>query len=89
MDIILMFLRVSSFLEWEIIMHLSVGLALPYFLSYADFQSAEKVTSPQTCFTTNMLQNEELLSLKQWHLKIGYTDRTVSFNASKQFILLL
>ena len=26
-----------------------------------------------------MLQNKELLSLKQWLFQIGYTDRTVSF----------
>ena len=37
--------------------------------------------SPRTCFTIHMLQNKELLSQKQWHLKIGYADRTVSFNA--------
>ena len=30
----------------------------------------------------HMLQNKELLSLKQWHFKIGYTDRTVSFIVS-------
>ena len=28
---------------------------------HVDFRSAEKVRSPQTCFTTHMLQNKELL----------------------------
>ena len=38
------------------------------------FASAEKVRCPHACFATHMLQNKELLSLKQWHLKIGYRD---------------
>ena len=59
-----------------------------YFLLYMDFQSAEKVTFPHTCFTTHMLQNKENLLLMQWHLKIFCTDRNVSFNNSKQYILL-
>ena len=35
-----------------------------------------------------MLQNKELLSLKQWHLKIHYADRTVCCIAFKRYILL-
>ena len=54
-------------------------LALPEFLQYVDFQSAEKVRSPRTCFTAHTLQNKELLSLKQWHRRIGYADGIVSF----------
>ena len=46
-------------------------LAIPYFLSYVDFKSAEKVRFPRTCFTTHMLQNKGL-SRKQWHHNIGY-----------------
>ena len=67
-----------------------VTLALPEFLSYVDFQRTQKVQSPHTCFTTNMLQNKELLPLllKQWYLKIGYTDRTVSFIAFKRKLCL-
>ena len=41
-----------------------------------------------TCFTTQMLQNKELLSRKQWHPKIGNADRTVRFLAFKMYILL-
>ena len=52
------------------------------------FPKCKKVRSPHTCFATHALQNKEQLSLKQWHLKIGYGDRSPSFNAFKQYILL-
>ena len=52
-----------------------------------DFQNTEKVQSLLTCFTNHMLQNKELFSLKQWHLRICYTDRNVSFNSFKQYSL--
>ena len=56
-----------------------IGITRILVVLYVDFQSAEKVRSPCICFTTNMLQKKELLSQKQWHLKIGYTYRPVSF----------
>ena len=50
-------------------------LKLPYFVLYMDFKNAEKCKVHHACFATHMLQNKELLSLKQlWHLKIGYTE---------------
>ena len=39
----------------------------------------QKVRSLRPFFATHMLQNKELLLLKQRHLKIAYTDRNVSF----------
>ena len=58
-------------------------LILPYFVQYMDNRNAEKPRSPHTCFATHILQNKKLLSLKQWHLKIGYTDIIMSFNVLK------
>ena len=66
------------FVRWTLVVKKT--LALPFFL-YVDFQNSDEVRSPRTCFTTHTLQNKELLLLKQWHPKIGYTSRTVNFNA--------
>ena len=49
-------------------------------LTFLGVQRSTEKTSPQ---------NKELLLLKQCYLKIGYADRTVSFNAFKQYFLLL
>ena len=43
-------------------------------------------SGPPTLVLPPTLQNKELL--KEWHLAIGYTDRTISFNAFKWYILL-
>ena len=67
-----------------------VSLALILFLDICALPYYRVGEVPHTCFTTHMLQNKKLLSLllKQWHLKMGYTDRAVSFNTFKQYILL-
>ena len=44
---------------------MKMTLIFPYFMSYMDFQNAEKTRSPHAFFATHMLQNKEMLSLKQ------------------------
>ena len=70
------------FVHWTLLV--KTTLALPYLLLYVDFREGE--VPPH--FTIHMLQNKELLSLKQWHLIIGYIDRTMSFITFKQYIVL-
>ena len=43
-----------------------------------------KVQGPHTLVLPSTLQNTELLLLKQWHPKIGFSDKTVSFIAFKR-----
>ena len=38
-------------------------------------------------FTTHMLQNKELQPVKQWHLRMGYTDRTVGLSVYRVIIV--
>ena len=63
-----------------------IGIAV--ILVVCGFSKCRDGKVPRSCFTTHKTQNKKLLPLKQWHLKIGYTNRTVSFNAFKQYILL-
>ena len=42
----------------------------------------------ETLVLPSTLQNKELSLLKQWHLKIGNTDRTVGFNTFELYTLL-
>ena len=85
---ILTFLWVSTFLEWETYIYAFCPLDISsenyfynnnYHISCSMWICAEKKRSRCTC-TTHMLHNNELLSLKEWHLKIGLYRYIHEFN---------
>ena len=57
------------------------GTDITLFCVVYGFIKCREGKVPHSCFATHITQNKELLWLKQGHLKIGYTGRTVSFNA--------
>ena len=75
------------YVQWTFYQHFS---KLAYFKNAFGplGTSCEKGTAITVLQTTHMLQNKELLSLKQWYHKIRYKDRTVSFKAIQWYILL-
>ena len=91
MDILSMFLRVTMFLElhfyafgWLDPCHEKDNNITLFRMVYG----FSKCREDDACFATHMLENKKLLSLKQWHLKIGYPDKIVSCNTIKRYILL-
>ena len=80
-----------GFLELETTMHLvhwTIDTDITLIPVVSRFPKCRDGEVPPCFFVTHMLENKELLSLKQWHLKIRYRDRIVSFNVSKWNILL-